>query len=258
MRPERSWHQANVVFHDPHDAERLAVTRIFPTLLELQLARLIHCWWFLRKRPWKLRYLATDGTAADTAFKALAKPGPWSWTTSVYEPEAYAFGGPAGMDVAHALFHADSRHILERAHDPANRRELSVLLFTAMMRAAGLDRFEQGDVWARVLDRRPPAELPSDPVRWTSFKESVHCLLTTDTRALRSNGSLTCAATWFTAFEQAGTSLAELNDSGFLTRGLRAVIAHHTLFAWNRLGLPSHMQASIAQAAKEVIFEEDP
>jgi thiopeptide-type bacteriocin biosynthesis protein len=64
------------------------------------------------------------------------------------------------------------------------------------------------------------------------------------------------AADWFTAFEQAGAALAALNRDGLLTRGLRAVIAHHTIFAWNRLGLPTQAQAAIAQASKEVILGE--
>lgn len=173
----------------------------------------------------------------------------------MYEPETHAFGGPAGMDTAHALFHADSRHILSGTHDHEDRQELTILLFTAMMRTAGLDWFEQGDVWARAVDLRPPTDLP-DPAQWGSFTTATHRLLTVDTGPLRTDGSLEFAADWFTAFEQAGAALAALNRDGLLTRGLRAVIAHHTIFAWNRLGLPTQAQAAIAQASKEVILGE--
>lgn len=253
--PDHSWHQANVTFTDPHDAEQLAATRIAPTLLEAEHAGLISSWWFIRKRQWRIRYLAASDTAADNVFDALRAPGPWSWTSSVYEPETHAFGGPAGMDTAHALFHADSRHVLSGTHDHGDRRELTILLFTAMMRTAGLDWFEQGDVWARAVDLRPPTDLP-DPAQWGSFTTATHRLLTVDTGPLRTDGSLEFAADWFTAFEQAGAALAALNRDGLLTRGLRAVIAHHTIFAWNRLGLPTQAQAAIAQASKEVILGE--
>lgn len=50
--------------------------------------------------------------------------------------------------------------------------------------------------------------------------------------------------------------LRRLQGDGCLTRGLRAIIAHHTIFAWNRLGIPAPAQAAIAQASKEVILDE--
>jgi protein-L-isoaspartate(D-aspartate) O-methyltransferase len=64
------------------------------------------------------------------------------------------------MDIAHALFHQDSQHLLARAaqieSSPAlGRSEATVLLYSAMLRAAGLDWFEQGDVWAKIATLRP-------------------------------------------------------------------------------------------------------
>jgi len=62
------------------------------------------------------------------------------------------------MDIAHTLFHHDSQHILTRVTqtDPAlGQRETTVLLYSTMLRAAGLDWFEQGDVWAKVTALRP-------------------------------------------------------------------------------------------------------
>lgn len=253
MSPDPLWQQANVTFTEPHDAERLATTHLAPTMRDAERDGLIGSWWFVRKQQWRIRYQATEQASADKVLLALTTPGPWSWTSSVYEPETHAFGGPAGMDAAHALFHADSRHILSCTRHHSDRRELTMLLLTAMMRAAGLDWFEQGDVWARVVELRLQTDLP-DPALWGSFKISTHRLLTVDTGPLRDSGSLEFAADWFAAFEQAGTALAELNRDGLLTRGLRAVIAHHTIFAWNRLGLPTQTQAAIAQASNEVIL----
>ena len=255
MRPDGQWHQANVTFTDPHDAERLAATRIAPVLRDAEDNGDIDSWWFVRKQQWRFRYRTTEHTQAAAILPMPATPGPWSWTTSIYEPEVHAFGGPAGMDTAHALFHHDSRHVLGGTHRRSDRQELTILLLTAMMRAAELDWFEQGDTWARIVELRPPADLPG-PDQWASVKTATRRLLTVDTGPLRAGGSLEPAADWFTAFERAGAALKELNRDGCLTRGLRAVIAHHTIFAWNRLGIPAPAQAAIAQASKEVILDE--
>jgi hypothetical protein len=42
------------------------------------------------------------------------------------------------------------------------------------------------------------------------------------------------------------------------TGGLRDVLAHHVIFAWNRLGLPSATQVVLAAAAKTAVFGPDP
>ncbi len=60
------------------------------------------------------------------------------------------------MDLAHNLFHADSHHLLEHLSlaDQDHRRELVVILATRLLRAAGLDRSEQGDCWTQLSTRR--------------------------------------------------------------------------------------------------------
>jgi thiopeptide-type bacteriocin biosynthesis protein len=156
------------------------------------------------------------------------------------------------MDTAHTLFHHDSRHLLTFLRDdPADRREHSLVLFTAFMRAAGLDFNEQGDVWARVAEQRAglPGQPPDpDPQVWASFTSDVRHLLLGTPRAD------TIAGDWLTAFKATGRELRTLRESGELTRGLRAVIALHVIFHWNRIGLPAAAQATLAQAAKEAVF----
>jgi protein-L-isoaspartate(D-aspartate) O-methyltransferase len=260
VRPDGRWHQANLTFTGPHDAEQLAATRIAPALRDAENNGIIDSWWFVRKQQWRFRYHTPEhalehAPAVGTVLPMLTAPGPWSWTTSIYEPETYAFGGPAGMDTAHTLFHADSHHVLASTHHRGDRRELSILLLTAMMRAADLDWFEQGDVWARVSDLRPAIH-PSEAAQWASLTTAARRLLAADTRPLRA-GSLAFAAAWFTAFEQAGTTLGEFNHTGRLTRGLRDLIAHHTIFTWNRHGIATPSQATIAQACAHVIFNDE-
>ncbi|RCG17777.1 hypothetical protein DQ384_39620 [Sphaerisporangium album] len=71
--------------------------------------------------------------------------------------------------------------------------------------------------------------------------------------ALRAT-SLAFADDWLTAFERTGQELRVLSDEGVLTRGIRSVCAHLVIFHRNRLGLPRQFQASLAKAAREVIF----
>lgn len=60
---------------------------------------------------------------------------------------------------------------------------------------------------------------------------------------------------WVHAFEQAGQDLARLARDGHLTRGLRAVLAHHLLFHANRAGLPVDHQAALAARALDAAFQ---
>ncbi|WP_235608667.1 thiopeptide-type bacteriocin biosynthesis protein, partial [Frankia casuarinae] len=171
------------------------------------------------------------------------------WTADIYEPEVHAFGGPASMNAAHELFHHDSNHLLSfLATNPTNRREHSLVLCTALMRTAGLDFNEQGDVWARIAEQRSVfANPPSDPQVWASFTGDVHRLLVGEARA-------DLLGSWLDAFEDAGGTLRKLREEGQLTRWIRAIIALHVIFHWNRLGLPARAQAILATAARQAVL----
>jgi thiopeptide-type bacteriocin biosynthesis protein len=151
------------------------------------------------------------------------------------------------MAVAHTLFHHDSRHLLGYLHQqPTDRREQSLILCTALMRAAALDLNEQGDVWARVAEHRAGhLNRPPDQSTWDAFTGNVRHLIL---GAARDKG------VWHAAFHTAGASLRHLRETGGLIRGLRSVIALHVIFHWNRLGLPATTQAALAHAATEAIF----
>ncbi|GAA0965181.1 hypothetical protein GCM10009555_004000 [Acrocarpospora macrocephala] len=237
------WKQVNIIYR-MEDREREAVAHLSPALAAAEAAGLISSWFFIRKQQWRIRYLPADG-GAEHALAHITQGV--RWVSGIYEPEIHAFGGPESMDAAHALWHADSRDILSHVSaGRGDRRELSLLRCTAMMRAAGLDLYEQGDVWARVADHRPvdPAHLP-DSRTWTAFTEDVRWFLT---------GRAKPHASTTAAFEDAGAALNTLMRDGALTRGIRAVIAHHVLFHWNRFGFSQRTQATIAQAAKEAVF----
>jgi hypothetical protein len=63
---------------------------------------------------------------------------------------------------------------------------------------------------------------------------------------------------WARAYIEAGEDMKHLAESGQLHRGLRNVLAHHVLFAWNRIGLSYPTQAALAATAKDIIFGPDP
>ncbi|SFD42674.1 methyltransferase, FxLD system [Streptomyces aidingensis] len=252
------WQQHSITFTDRETRQRAITEHIGPTLLAAEEAGQLTGWWFMNKQPWPLRYRAAEpsplivsllsGLTADRTVLSSAR--------GIYEPETFAFGGTEAMEAAHELFHQDSRHLL--AHQPRpgrlGRRETAVLLASAMMRAAGLDWFEQGDVWAKVADLRPAAG-PMAPGRAAALAPAMRRLMTTDARSLcRPGGPLHGHVGWVDAFEQTGAALARLAADGLLTRGLRAVLAHHLIFHANRAGLPRGDQHAISHIAREVVM----
>jgi protein-L-isoaspartate(D-aspartate) O-methyltransferase len=265
MPPDSCWHHYLVEFADPTTAEQAAATLLVPALDQAQQDGELDTWWHLRKTPaWRLRYqpVNPDTKAVDTLLSELEADGHLTrWTRGIYEPETHAFGGPAAMDIAHSLFHHDSRHCLARATKPAalGQRETTVLLFSAMLRAAGLDWFEQGDVWGKVAALRPTAHANStDSPHTERLSQAVRRLMTTNTHKVADVAPDAIPETWWTAFDTAGRQLAELARDGHLERGLRAVLAHHFIFHANRAGLSGADQATLAALAVDVVFHSTP
>jgi thiopeptide-type bacteriocin biosynthesis protein len=261
MNDALGWHQVNVSFPYWDSAEQTTAAHLGPRLdSEEQLT----AWWFIRKTPcWRIRYQAAPGawSGVERHLRELIGQGHLTaWTRVVYEPEVHAFGGPESMAAAHRLFHDDSRAILTYLRDqPADRhrREISLMLCSVMLRAASQDWFEQGDIWARVASYRkpPPGILPERP----RLLEPVRRLITADAGLkMRGGTPLVFRIGWADAYAAAGEELARIAAAGMLHRGLRDVLAHHVIFAWNRLGLPYAMQSALASTAKTVVFGPDP
>ncbi|MFD5310102.1 methyltransferase, FxLD system [Streptomyces ardesiacus] len=257
MPPDR-WQQHNITFVDREMARRTIAERLGPALIEAEADGQLTGWWFMNKQPWPLRYLADKPSSAiESLLSDLIGDGVATLCLPcVYEPETDAFGGPEAMEAAHELFHSDSRHLLTYQPSPMHlgRRETAVLLASAMMRGAGLDWFEQGDVWAKVAALRPVTN-PPHPERAAELISSMQKLMTADARSLcRPNGPLHRHDEWVTAFERAGATLADLAARGALTRGLRAVIAHHVIFHANRAGLLRDDQSALSHIARKVVM----
>ncbi|OEV07390.1 methyltransferase, FxLD system [Streptomyces nanshensis] len=259
--PIPAWRQINLSSDTWQAAEDLAVRNHLPLLAQAEDDGAISSWWFIRKREtWRLRLQPAPGRDEDTAalFTQMTEAPELRAHACdvVYEQETYRFGGEPAMEIAHRLFHADSRHILThlaRARGgPDHRREIGLRLATRMMQAAGQDFYEQGDIWTAVAEHRAAdAAEPSAPPL-----AGVQMLITAADDIPGSPLSQTPA--WPTAYEDAGKALAELAGGGSLTRGIRAVLTDHLLFAFNRLGISAEHQAAIARAASRIIFHRQP
>ncbi|NRQ30666.1 methyltransferase, FxLD system [Nonomuraea sp. NN258] len=265
--PTTIWRQYNIAFRDADTAEQVAAHALLPVLALSENMGLIQDWWFVRKTPWRLRCrdLGRPPASLVSLLDTLTQDGRIiGWSLGIYEPETRAFGGEAAMDVAHTLFHHDSLHVLRRLAEPAppvlGQRETSVVLCGVMLRAAMLDWCEQGDVWAQVAQLRPSAAdiVPADQAE--RLRAEMRRLMTADTTHLcdaTRGGPLTGYEPLVTAFADTGRALAGLAAEGQLTRGLRAVLAHHIIFHANRAGLTLRDQIALARLAADTVFLRD-
>ncbi|WP_090104125.1 thiopeptide-type bacteriocin biosynthesis protein [Lentzea jiangxiensis] len=256
-RNEDSWYQVRVQFADWSTAEAVGATALGPALDRLRAVGAVAGWWFLRKHPcWRLRLFHADTAAIGRALDELTSTGAIErWWTTVYEPETAAFGDIAGMDTVHDLFCADSAGVLDylRQDTPGlGRRELSVLLLGGLLRAAGLDTFECGDVFDRVARMRP-APAATDMARVGPLADNVRVLLSipnlADSELFTPGGPVAHAAPWLAGLRAAGEQLGHDAANGRLNRGLRAILTHVVIFHWNRLGLSATSQGLLAHAA---------
>ncbi|MFC5956810.1 thiopeptide-type bacteriocin biosynthesis protein [Streptomyces pratens] len=258
-----AWQQLYIQFTDWNKAQQIVTDRLAPVLDLTQADSRITGWWFIRKHPcWRVRVLSSASTgqppsAITDVLDELAAAGLLTWWPGTYEPETAAFGGATSMAIAHTLFCADSHAVLATPHGTLGRRELSVLLCSTLMRAAGLEWYEQGDAWHRITRDRP---LPdgTDPEKIRALARQLTPLILADTSPtaplLQSDRTLRSAASWVAAFRDAGAALGAASRDGTLDRGIRHVVAYHVIFHWNRLGLTTHAQRLLAHAARTAIL----
>lgn len=262
------WWQLYIQFTDWNTAEVAAADHLAPLLHRAEQDGVITGWWFMRKHPcWRLRLQpgpagCTMKPSLGAAFDDLAINGRIvGWWPGIYEAETAAFGGAAGMTLAHELFCEDSRAIVNLARDGGvglGRRELSLLLCSTLMRAAGLEWYEQGDVWHRVaLERRLPTDVPISKLTAMAgdLKQLMLADVTPDGPLLGADGPLACAAGWASVFSRAGRTLGATARMGTLQRGLREILSYLVIFHWNRLGLPARTQSILAWAARTAILD---
>jgi thiopeptide-type bacteriocin biosynthesis protein len=265
QRETARWHQVRVRPGTQRPPELALATVVGPRLDSLTASGAPGGWWYMNKPPgWRIRLRDTPPGLASEFFDDLTAAGAiTAWSPALYEPEAAAFGGATGMGIAHDLFCADTSGILAYLREddpPLGRREVSVLLISAMLAAAGLDSFERGDVFSRVAAMRPePA--PAAAAQAAQLAGQLRALPAMPAAATSAlfceGGAYGAAARWHAGFTDAGRRLAGASSSGTLSRGLRAVLAHAVIFHWNRLGLPAAAQAILARAAASACLPAD-
>jgi thiopeptide-type bacteriocin biosynthesis protein len=263
------WWQAYLHFTDWTQADATFADHVLPLLQEAEATGIIDGWWYIRKHPcWRLRLRIRPGARTTSLTEDLNRLGLHRlvaeghllrWWPGIYEPETAAFGGPVGMTAAHALFITDSREAQRLRHRDGlgvGPRELSVLLCTFMMRAAGLEWYEQGDVWDRVITNEHRSAINDIPANLlTKRAKEIRPLLLADSDAmLCPDGPLEPIAEWAAAFQSAGQALSNAVQEGTLNRGLRQVLSYHVIFHWNRLGLSVRGQSILAWAARAAIL----
>jgi thiopeptide-type bacteriocin biosynthesis protein len=232
--------------------------RLEEAVAELTGAGARHVWYVrktgVRLRAWGdpdtltpiLRRCSQDGLRAGEIQRA---------TEPVYEPEEARFGGPAGLALAHELFHADTPLALREvrlgvdAAPPLHRAVAAVVVATDLIGRVVLDPAEVWDVWqrldtlaARLGESRPGAPAAVDVDRLVVDPEG--CLAPALVPLLAEGRAL---ATGF------GPRLQASALDGTLRVGVRAWLAAATLFAWNRRDLPLHpaeLRAAIAGALR--------
>ncbi|MBD0735748.1 thiopeptide-type bacteriocin biosynthesis protein [Streptomyces sp. CBMA29] len=256
---QHEWWHVYLHFADWAHADHTFTTHVLPLLHAAETNGTLDGWWYTRKHPcWRLR-LKTTTPIGDDLDRLVTEGHLHRWWPGIYEPETAAFGGPATMTAAHTLFITDSREIQQlpfRENLPLGPRELSVLLCTTLMRAAGLEWYEQGDVWHHVITtehRSNTADIPRETLEARAIE--IRTLLQADTEALLNpNGPLAPAAEWAAAFHDTGQALAAAVQQGTLDRGLRQILSYHVIFHWNRLGLTLRAQSTLAWRARTAIL----
>ncbi|MEU6848459.1 thiopeptide-type bacteriocin biosynthesis protein [Actinacidiphila alni] len=257
---QREWWHCYLHFTDWAHADHTFTTHVLPLLQAAETNGTLDGWWYTRKHPcWRLR-LKTTTPIDDGLDRLVAEGHLHRWWPGIYEPETAAFGGPASMTAAHNLFITDSREIQQlpsRENLPLGPRELSILLCTTLMRAAGLEWYEQGDVWHRIITtdhRSNTADIPRKTL--DARATEIRTLLQADTAALLNpDGPITPLTEWAAAFHRTGQTLGAAVQAGTLDRGLRQVLSYHVIFHWNRLGLSLRTQSTLAAAARTAILQ---
>lgn len=263
-RPQPAgWHQVHIEFAHYSSAERAFRTHLMPSLLTGPVA----AWWFIRKHPcWRLRVRpGPDDATANAAIErvtqaldqAVTAEAVTGWRPSLYEPETVAFGGTGGMTIAHHLFHTDSIGVLDYYQDASDStgrlpdaKTTSLLITALLLRAAGLEWGEQGDVWGQVEARRPLPDTVSTS-QISSMVPTLQRLFMTDPGPALRHGRLMSLRPWAVGMERGGQTFAVAASEGRLSLGLRSILARNVLFHWNRMGFTSRQQAIWARAARE-------
>ncbi len=250
------WVQLNVALSRPDGGALKSARRVFaalrPLIDEWRREGTLSQFYFTRKPPdLRLRFrgprcrsTVLAGTVA-TLYSLQRDGAVERFFSSVYEPEMNLFGGPAGMELVHAYFDADTCCWLEMDGLWAgNQARLTPEALTCAVTDHLLlltlgDRSEIWDVWCTVLSMaggRPAADAESELPTRSKLMTRVSA---TEQDVLR-------------RYREHNTSLAlgltVTYNRGELQCGLRALLTWVAIFHFNRYGLGASRLADAAAA----------
>lgn len=265
---QKDWIQYTITFASKKYDERQFAESMNYILRTEEQPLLLQEFWFLRKLGcWRIRFkpdrigFGEAHYVLHEKFSKLIIDGLLeSAVRGIYEPEIHAFGGAGGMKIVHSLYSQNCKNLIEVFNNssyPIGRKELSLILYSALFSGARLEWYEQGDVWALVANERP---CPSngDSTKITSVASDVTAIMRASSNmsnlALKIPDSSPALVPWIKFFHATGRDLRHLSDHELMTRGLRRVLSYIVIFNWNMMGLDILDQSILACAAKEGFF----
>jgi thiopeptide-type bacteriocin biosynthesis protein len=264
--PTENWLYLRIELPDLKVAKRVITKSLYPVLTKLAAKGTIRRFWFLLKGDTcyhlRLRIFGETATLRSAAIEALMKalrPGePRSGVTVcrelIYEPETALFGGPWAMELVHEFFHHDSLFTMawmglpQQENGGLSHHQVSVIMLLHFLRSAGLDAFEQWDVWTKVYKLRP-GNVEELALAWEAQQEGFRLLMYVDPKvvqdAVAAKGSK-ILNDYYEGVGSVGARLWEGNRTGRLERGLRHVVATNVVFHWNRFLFSGNEQVMMA------------
>lgn len=251
--------------------DELLQGRLGSSLEEMRRKQLLQCWWFMRKGELGPHIrLRLQGRPENLEIEVLPKLSHIlqneldngtviRWHTVPYEPEINLFGGLDGMDLAHTYFGLDSEFYHQwlkcpRSSADLGRLELSAVALRRLLKACGLERTEEWDLWLRVLHHRSvPTEVLQE-IYEENRDNLTKLAVATDEEILNSLDHDLAGSfkEYLESLDLLGRQFKVAAAQGQLSRGLRSVLSWCIIFHWNRWALSGIEQASLAYLLSRV------
>lgn len=259
----KSWLYFRIYLHDNTNFSALLTSSLVDKLFELKAQKLVENFWFMRKsdggKHLRLRiyglseFLERDvrNTLIQEIVKLKKRNICREYYICIYEPEKALFGGIEGMRLAHHFFSSGSQLYLEiykhiQQNNKINFDEISLCLINNFLYYAGLDDFEEWDVWNKVLlmrkvDNEDTSHLENKEENDGRLHSSLYiAMLIGPTVFNYFNNTLS-------TYKNIAKELEILNRKGELTRGIRSIVATKIIFQWNSFGFDALHQYSLAK-----------
>lgn len=266
LRPER-WVELSLVLEPLEPAWVAWMTGELPPLLHAAVAEgRARALFFMNKPPGlRLRLLGPADallTALAARLDALVADGVVRrWSAGVYDPEVALFGGPAGLELAHACFTVESLAVLAyhgarlRGEATLGPDEFSLALLHPLICGVADDSFEAWDVWCKLerTGRLPGGArlYPADPdvARALALRGAIGELLDDLDATLARASPVEAAALrgCLAALPAIGRRLRAAQADGGLVCGARELVPFWIVFHWNRMGFGLERQRQLAR-----------